>query len=721
MRRVFLFLVLILFGSLAVAQPARVLTGEHEAFTRVVVRLPAAKIWQVGRWEGGYALAMQGADGYDLRNFFDLIPRSRIRAASESDDGSQLFLDIGCICRAEVTELANGYLVIDIADGAPAEDSPFEQPLQQTAADRQFSHALPVLIRGDNPRAIDDRLFFAFRPATAPLTQSTSDDLAAWQSMLSQGLGRGVAAGLLDPQLQLPDASVAALPAMAPMPWPGLAISTGIDPATGFGAGQASGPNEDLGCVPDEKLDVASWSDGQGFVAGIAQARGAISQEFDRTDLLAAENLARFYLYYGFGREALQGLRAFGGISADDHYLRAIAQIMDQDPVDPPGLADQLPCLTRVALWAFLAAADDRQRAQADVAVVLAAFKELPPHLQRHLGPGLSDKFLALGEEDAAHQALNGARGLGATAIDVRLAEANLLSHSGEEQAALASLQGMLREEARITPAAMTMLLDQVNRQEQILSDDDMIIADALRFEQATTTDSIALAIAQTRAQIAAGRFEAAAEIMTSEASRLTEADLTALQREFASAAVENMSDDVFLAHSMSQMITSEDDINRSYADRLIALGFPEVALLYLTASNQETKHARALALLALQEPDAAIRTLQGDFSSQATDIRQAARDLRAGNPTASAFSDGSGATADWRNGQWTSLANDEDDLLRRAAEVVLDQDWQGFDVATPLTSSRALLGASANTRATLDDLLTRFAMPDFEGEGNAF
>ncbi len=717
---------LTIFPFMAYAQPLRVQTGEHDRFTRVVVPLPAGAGWQFGRTENGYALRLAVADGYDLRSFFNRIPRTRISAVSQNTATGDLMLELACECRADIEVFDRAYLVIDISNGVPDADSVYEQlifgdqsaiPPWSVTGGGKTSALFPVILPRI-PRAVfDDSFMFLGRDAAPPLPRPVQDELIALETLVVGGLGRGMSSGLLEPDLTPAETTRPILDDIPLTSWPGLTVSTGIDSVASRADDQLPMTADGKPCVADAFLDVASWSDDRPFTHQIGDLRSSIMHEFDRVDPQAAEKLAQLYLYFGFGREAIQTLALDGVTSNERAHLRTLAQIVDDDPVSFPDAQRQLTCPSRIALWAFLSVADDRSGRHADPSVVLAAFKEISAPLQSQLGPRLAERFVANGNEDAAFQVLAAARTFNPDAVETRLAVAMLEEQSGDDTAGLNVLASLVEDNVRVTPQAVTRLLTESIRHNRPVADNEMITADALRFEQARTPDAVALAVAQVHAHLVAGAFDKAAEIIMAEGDRFAPDQLAALRRDYGMAAAERMPDEEFLTYAVDPIQQGDAaDVQNKTAERLIALGFPELALQRLgstSGADDERRYLQATALLFMRDADAVIRLLSDDQTARSADLIQAARDLRAGNMTATGqTSETTDAQAGWRNGQWSSLLDVDDPMLRDVAAVVLNRDAVGFDANAPLASGRALLDAAAGSRVLLDDLLDRFDLP---------
>lgn len=102
----------------AQAQTIVARSGEHDGFSRLVMRLPDGADWSLTQ-SGRSATLNIGAPNivYDTSRVFNLIPRDRLSAIRQTAPGQPLRMDLGCNCEIRSYMLSNGYLVIDIRDG----------------------------------------------------------------------------------------------------------------------------------------------------------------------------------------------------------------------------------------------------------------------------------------------------------------------------------------------------------------------------------------------------------------------------------------------------------------------------------------------------------------------------------------------------------------------------------------------------------------------------
>lgn len=725
MKRLIAALLVVLLPAMVLAQPVTVQTGEHASFSRVVVRLPAGSDWRFGRDANGYVLRMPGADGYDLRRFFDLIPATRITAVSQDEGSGTLRLAVSCPCRADVAVLDARFLVIDIADGGPDPNSEFERPIDGETVAPPAGMTGPGLFPVVFPRSPDAGLrtpaavsLFPSPAPRQPLAPAVTEELDALERLVVESLGRGLTAGFLEPDMSAPQAAPRQLPQIArDLPLPGITVSDGVDPAALTDVDKPVVAADGTACVPDTFVGVTSWADDRPFVDQIGASRSVLVEEFDRLSPDRVLALARLYVHFGFGREAIQTLDLDGVGSAERSTLRMLAQVIDDDPVDFIDASRQLTCTSDIALWAFLAIPPDQLGDGGDRAAILRAFKNLPPPLQSHLGPRLAERFAMIGDDDAADQALRMARRDAADTIETQLAAATLATRLGDDTAALTTLTTLARTEARITPEATIRFLTESARNGAAVTHDDMVIVDALRFEHAMTPVAADLAAAQIAAYLGMDDFENAARLLRDERNSLGPTRADAVQAEFDRAAVARMPDAEFLAYIFARDFPEPDpDLRLSLASRLITLGFPDQALRHLgtpeAGASDDDLHLRAEAWLQLRDPDAAIRALGNLQTDRADRLRAAARSQLAGDPAATPDAPDDTVT-DWRHGNWTDLAQSEDPLMRDAVAAMLNSDNPVFDERAPLASGRSLLENAAASRVMLDCLLERFVPPE--------
>ncbi|MDX8352880.1 hypothetical protein [Cognatiyoonia sp. IB215182] len=743
----------LIFPIQAAAQQANVQTGEHLDFTRVVVDIPPGADWQLGRNAEGYLLQVPGVAGYDLTRFFDLIPRTRIRDAQIGAEPDQLQLVVDCLCYVDAFVDRADILVIDLKSGQAPQNAAFEAPFAPeppsdpiAAAPPQYpidpNRLLPVVFPPDPPSANAVSLSAVpqatsvettirsesnlnvggqieqIDPDQSELSSEQSADLEALAQSITESLARGLSQGVLIPDLD-PQGEADPNASMQNIMPPGVETRSGIDLAAVPPDPRVARTQEGQVCPPDAFFDVSAWGEDLPFAEQLGQLRGELVGEFDRFDEEAVLAKARLFVHFGFGREAIHTLALDGAMSQERRFLVGLAQIIDDDPTSL-GLFDRLvSCQANVALWALLAAGNDGLDGQVDPSSVLRAFKALPLHLQSHLGPRLSERFLAIGDEDSALQALAKAVSEPQPEVDAQLAEAALLDDIGETEQANANLTALARAESRTTPAAFAAFLRAAVRDDIEVTHQDFALADVLRFESAPSAELNELQLAQMNAYLHQDAFDAAARLREELRPTADASIVQMLEDNFAVTLTERGDDVRFLDYAFEETPEALVTTTRlSVSNRLLALGFPERAAEILAGIAPEDVGPRQSYLqteIALIRGDAAaaLREIDGVETDRALSLRSAAERVARGELFDRAWllqePDGSEL---WRGRDWGEMSASDDPLLRDVSEVLRSRPEMPLSEGTPIASGRALLEQSMQSRDVVDRLLERFSAP---------
>lgn len=741
MRIATVLLVWLVLATGALAQPVPIRTGEHADFTRVVLTIPTGADWQLGRDSAGYVLRLPVSEGYDTARFYDLIPPDRITAVSQVRDEGLLRMAVACPCNVDAFLYRPDILVIDVRDGPPTANSPFEALLdvpgpslvgqQNSAFAIPRNPVLPIILpppdavspASDPALAVAASAVGQMPEHIAPRPSSLNKDLAELEQAVTQSLARGLSQGLLDtgssrdgaaPTLDqaLRDA-LGANGAQAP----GIMALTSVDQNATPPDPVVSSTQSGRSCLPSDYFDVASWGDERPFQTQIAEARARLTHEFDRTEEPDVMDLARLFIFFGFGREAVQVLELDGISSQERRYLTALAAIIDGDPLEPGLFYQQVSCPTSVALWAVLGQREGSMDADVDRASVMRSFKALPLALQAHLAPLLAERLIAIGDTNGASQALAVTRANPDRPVAAELAETALTHAMGAPEEAVAELAELASSDRRMTPEAMTEFLLGAIKTKKPVREEDFIFADALRFENAQMPVAGDLAVAQVRALLAADRFTTARALMVEESAAIGEDRLGALTEEYVSQSTDRMSDAAFLSFAFGSLPRPVSSLTENrLAQRLLDLGFPDRAAAMLSGDDEEEDRQILRAQIALEsgDPETAVAALEGVTADRAQKLRRVAQDLAFADALVPDLSVTAGtAESLWRRGAWGELAQSNDPLLQAASSAVLRPEIAGLALDTPLASGRALLDQSAQSRAVLDDLLARFTTPE--------
>ncbi len=376
MMRAFI-VALALVAAPAIAQTARVTSGDHDGFSRLVVELPTASDWQLGRTSDGYGLAVTTPpEGYDLSGVFDLIRRNRLAAISIDAETGNLEFGLACACHAIPFEFRPGVIVIDVRDGAPPAGSSFELPLAETSAAavqappvgdtiaeapavQTETNVSPFVSDETLPEQppteptvapeIPPRWVFSAAPALAgalPDEPPPKDDVRQWLALdaaannaaqrnlhatprqffppnaplaalrddLLMQISRGAARGIVDiASPALRTAETLASPATAPFPQVAINPLPGVS-SEGVDDADPALTGQGATCIADERVNVAEWGRPGAVADEIATLTSGIVGEFDAVNPEALAAAVKYSLFLGFGVEAANLVDVFPSI-----------------------------------------------------------------------------------------------------------------------------------------------------------------------------------------------------------------------------------------------------------------------------------------------------------------------------------------------------------------------------------------------------------------------
>lgn len=726
----------------AQADIARVRGGEHPLFTRIVVESKSLTEWRLGRQDDSYALQVPpGVSGFNLADAFSRIPRDRLSALWQDTASGGLRFALSCRCHAVAFEFRPGFVVIDIRDGLPPSDSPFEAPLSQ-ASHREVRDVVPPAVPlqvGDAPaegrvETLSDAGPVPPKALTPQDNTDSAGEIGPLRDALLRQISHGVAQGVVElaqPQhpapLQLPEAIDTAGFRSGLVPLPGVAIDGTDRPLTAKGAH----------CLTDSDLDVAGWLPNRAVEELLSVAREGLVGEFDAPVPDAILRATRMHVALGFGAEARQILAFLPGDRQSSlQYLASMGWIIDLDPPERNAFSGMETCDSAAALWAVLA---DLSLLQASShpppsrEPILRAFSSLPPHLRRHFGPVLVEAFVVAGEHETARQlrdAVLRAPGTPGPQVTLMDAQYHLAVQDPEQAAALA--QEVMTDPRDLAAEAAMALTEAAfaGRQEVPGTLPDQLTALLQAHIGGPREQDLRRAIALAAAM--AGDFDLA----------FSQASLPAVgQRDLWSLAVHRASDDVFLRYALvagSERAMASDqagDLGRQMATRLLRLGFPEQAQAWLgavtAASDEAARLLTAEAEVMLRDAREALRVLAGLTSPEAERLRATATLQLGDAATATLAFERSGdlvasqramaLAADWQRLSETAASP----WQRAAAQAVRAPRTAGASTEQPgaaeqpeasalgpMASGQALITQSEESRAAVAALLDALDAP---------
>ncbi len=725
----YLLVLLLLLAVPAQAQTVSVKSGEHGAFTRLVLTYPAPVDWVLGRTEGGYGLRIPGTKRpYDLSSVYRPITRDRLRTIWVDPSTGDLLLGVDCACHAIPFELSATILVIDIKDGPPPQDSSFELSLGDGTARPPIQAAQPQRPRR-NTRRDAPYDWLATLPAAAgqetdPAQQAdrASAELEAdlrledFRAMLIDEVGRGATQGVVE--VDLPRrASTEDPPPEAPAHGQPENARAALDALPGIEISADPDTRPDLmvqgeSCPRPADLEGVNRLGADDAATELARARAAVLSEFDVPDPAQVIQTVDTYLHYGLGAEARALLNSFLPPGRSDPLRSGISYLVDGDTPPENPFRDMQSCDSAAALWALLAAAEGEAQSFLNGAAVSRTFLALPAVLRTSLGPETARRLLASGDganAEVVRKSFERASPQDNPSVDLLAATQAL--QTGDPAAAEAALPQDASGEAGL--ASLMTLIEARFQQRKPVEGKDIIALEAFAFEHGTGPLRPKLDRALSHANALGGDFGAAFDHAGQNA---------ALEHEVWMLLAEIGAESSLLSFAVgldpSRRAPLPVTTRSKIAERLLAAGLPNAAAEWAQSGALETDLAArialangdarsALRLLASALPDvdpdllAASYTAVGDFAAAATTYQTA------GNaPQAARLQRWGG---DWAAADPASDVQPGDPWVTVAGLA----DPTAADPATPpLRFSQAQLEQSASTRQAIDTLLATAPPP---------
>lgn len=762
----------------AAAQTVQVRTGEHGAFTRMALDLPANTSWRVEQAPEVVRILLDGGPfDYDLRRAFSRIDRARIGNITPAPDQSGLLVNLACDCGVSTFMQGSRMLVLDIAALAAGQQADGTQtgltgpdlgvteyrPDADFARLGLFEQAAPVGVteefgapqiafvpretRSESvtlPVVENDPVDAASMGRAASSDGDTSDptpdivtetDLAGPAAAID---GAALRAALRDGALSGVLESAGAVERMEPdatAPLPDEAIASGGPMAGQTQTRTSSGLQiaHDACAPPEDLLPAAAASPG---LDAMIATRGTVFTEFDsvQPDALLAHQYDLLSL--GFGAEA----RALFDLAPahEAPIVRALSYLVDGESDPARYFSDQYACDGQAAVWALLTRIDDPAIPMVDAENIVRAGMTLPPALRRHLGPRITTALHRAGHTASAEDLLAQLeRAYGTDPNGIAFAEASIALQSGDAYAANAALDRVSLSQPSDRNALVLARIDAAFALDQPVAQDTLDIAELAFAERRQTPQGALFWRGYVRALLTVGAFDEAVRIygQIPPDTRISALDET--RRDLAARLVRDASDSTFLKHILTERTPSlqpvEPALIRAVADRLLALGLADSALAQLdrlpgeptvgadTAGAEQGRLLRARALLTLGRLEEAEDALSSATSIEArrliAELRERQGRYGDAQATYSALAEADrAARAAWLDGSWDALSR-SDGVFADVATLATTGPGALADSARAdpaLSTLETLVEGSASARSTLDALLGETALDEF-------
>ncbi len=721
----------------AAAQTIPVRSGEHDGFSRLVFDIPPGLAWslETDKSKNRARLTLgTGRPQLETEGVFDRIDTARVAALLQEPNSAVVNIDMNCACDVSAFVLRDRMLVVDVSES----DEPSAQPVE--TADDTLRQAFTTVVLDDVPRVgpapVQDALPRPLRiePHLENARAEIARRAAAEEDLgegLTQRLAQAATQGLLTPAVTPPAPPPAPSPkalAQQPETEPSSLVSQLETALAGLQANPTDSRQIRIGakqCVPDQALDLASWSTVDNVVDAVSMDRQRLFGEFDKVDESVLQDLVQSYLHFGFGAEA-RALLPLAELPNDD-VLRALSYLLD-DKSDPNRhFRGQAGCSGAAALWALLDHANEPIKTEIDTNAVLRAFEELPQHLKSYLGPILASRLTEANQTEAARSMLSRLkRQEGETTDQIALGTARLDALDGAVAQAEAVLGDLARSNGPTAPEALTGAIALANENDLPIEEDLVDLSAAFATELRATEDGAQMWQTYQDALLSSGRFDEAFDRLNT-ATDLPDKQMAEMWRSGLAALTERAPDVTFLKHVLRTTSERPDAVDvtlqRAIATRLLDLGMPDPALDILqtnafAANERAHKLLQARAHLALSQPEQAEILLIGLSGEESTALRAEARRMMGDFDYAQLAYDAIGnedaaLESAWLSSDWQRVSASEVPALAQAADLA--QNAVTAPTEPSLAGATSLVSASEAARAALRDLLETTGIEESE------
>lgn len=593
-------------AQLAHAEPITVRSGDHNAFTRLAFDIPQNVQWTVEQKAQIVTLRFaEHRDGFGLDTVFDRIDRRHIEAIKADENSVEISL--ACDCIAEAFRVSGRMMAIDVRDRRPEELVPVPSTVAETLAEKAHTPKVVAPSVRLPERVSDTSLPIIIAPD--PVDGPSASLLKGLQNELIREIGAATTQGVLTPARRADIPKVTESPASAPKPSAALPqaqiaapqpsgnirISSSLDPQGSSATTPTDQMRQDLSCIPAQTIAVETWSDGRQMMLQVADLRTRLYNDRDAVDHAAAQQLARIYIHYGFGPEAMRVLQLDPKLQKQNGALIELGEIMEYGFVRTPRvLQNSLECSGPAALWAVLAVRQIDSTIAIDINAVLRSLNSLPLHLRSFLAPELSRRFLEYGDTQSAAAALRSIeRVTSEYEPDALMAKASLDLAKGNVERAQASLERVMSSNSAQSAEALIAYVDARLEAGESIEEDVALLVEAYLQELKDSPLAPALQRARVLSLAQSGQFDAAFSALDNQQPELRDNVLEALAA--------TADDIVFLEHVFGAIKAdaphSAPQTRLQLSERLMALGFAAEAerLLSPSAAEFSTPGARRL------------------------------------------------------------------------------------------------------------------------------
>ena len=368
----------LILSTIAHAESVEVRSGRHDGFTRLILELPERVDFKItNEAEEAHISFADQTLTFDTSPVFRRIGRERIADIGPGDRPASLRIEFGCDCEVTSFWHEKSLLVLDVkkaetrrdtAELAP-EETLMPPPVVTRPRVSLQREEIPVFEALSLPQPAFPTAGNAGENDTAgealPIPDMPDEvTIAEARDRLLEQLSRAASQGLLSPRRDFdprikPETEEKSdqseedrnqvgshVSEITPLDHVNLQAQSSID--RDFLDTLENRARQVLGnvCLEDELLDAGSWGTDAPFAQQVGPKRIALMEEFDKPNQATTRELAKLYLFFGFGEEALQLI----SLLPDDtqERLDVFLGLLGRGGRAPPGVPGSLS--VRVAL-----------------------------------------------------------------------------------------------------------------------------------------------------------------------------------------------------------------------------------------------------------------------------------------------------------------------------------------------------------------------------------
>lgn len=426
------------------AAPAALQIGQHQSYSRIVISNLKHEKWSHEQNDESHTIRFGAyASGFDLAGILAKKNHDRIR--NISTDNSSITFELNCDCTVDSFPVATEIFAIEIKDPDTLkfatqnhEEMKYVETSNRLSFGKQENVANSTLVRfpvrnsvsfpksyqnapvNDNinaskirPRKTTGATIVA-TPSQQP--QMVNQDINLLQKRLAAEFGLATTRGLLTREKMSKKENSSLNPSFTPNSLEELfrtelkkeGLSVDKTGNTSLKQGETGLRTKSEKCISNNRFQISSWADDRPFTQQIGTANAVLYNPLGEIDIAKAANLARLYIYFGFGAEARQLLEMNSEIAQKWPELVEISYLLEGRSLKQEySFSRPTHCKEQNAIWSALANSVNSSFIAEDEHEILSELSALPIHLRRLLAPRISNIFLKSGNKDAALAAMN--------------------------------------------------------------------------------------------------------------------------------------------------------------------------------------------------------------------------------------------------------------------------------------------------------------------------